>query len=249
MKFFPLAITALVLFIGQTPSEASEPACDRLSSAYTERAALTLEQRESLVANLKKEVLLGGLCAKNLLGRVLYDGDIIARDLDRAHAIFYDLSEQSYPPAMYNLAYLSVSEFKDSPSQVLAFIHGLMIRFSSDPKWVRISANARELGYEYIDLLQKRGKVSDSEKDALFSLHQQIATRNVSELAQAILTRDRAVRDFNQGVTNVLSIAVAIYSIASVATAAGATIGPRCDYFSCKPYMSTGDLYNAGILR
>jgi hypothetical protein len=245
-------LVANSLMILCLPAFASDGGCDDLRKRYSRVDSTSHEEKHRFISELQQLISEQSLCAKNLLGRLYYEGKIVSQDVDRAHGIFFDLAEKSYPPAMYNLAYLSVKEGRDSTAQLLVFIHGLIVRFSTDSEWVRIAAQSRELGYEALDLALRLQHVTPQEHESLLRLHREVSEKSVADLAALIGRRDSEVRALNKGVGDILLLATTLYAVGSLAS--GGTLGGgghagRCDYFSCRPYLSTGDLYNFGILK
>ena len=170
-------------------------------------------EKKTLFSDLNLLIQNDSLCAKNILGKIYYEGRLISKDVDKAHGIFFDLAEKSYPPAMYNLALLSIHERKATPEDNLKFLHGLMIKYSGDDAWGYISSNSRELGFDYLDSLKNTEFIKPSDLEVLNRLHADMASRSANHLADRVKNRTAETRKRSDAIAEVLLIAGAAYMV------------------------------------
>lgn len=196
---------------------AGESECLNLKNKIRNQNPPTAGERTLILGEVTRLVSKSEYCAKNILGRMHYEGVHLSKNVDQAHAIFYDLSQQGYPPAMYNLAYLAIKEERESPEEIVNLLHGLMIKYLNDSQWGYIAANARELAGDYI---QSTTNLVYERKKILQEQHLKLATEATSYLADLVKARTNEVREQSDAIADVLIIGVAAYSIGSRVAAA-----------------------------
>ena len=187
-----------------------EVACDKLKQRVSAGTDLSFQEKNIMLSELESLILRNEKCAKNILGRLYYAGTLLPRDVPKAHQIFYDLSQQSYPPAMYNLAYLSIKENTESPENIISFLDGLMINFLGDREWGYISAGARDLAGDYLDEL-KASKISAQNLNDLRGKHTKLATDSAMYLASVVQNRTNELRNQADSIVSVLRIGMSAY--------------------------------------
>jgi hypothetical protein len=232
----PAAIWLLIL--GGVNVNAAEKNCDgikrRVFSASPADSATVLKELEPL---LRKEEP----CAKNFLGRLHFEGKIIEKDHEKAHAIFFDLSQRGYPPAMYNLAYFFIQKKDTPPDEIITFLHGLIAQFSGHSEWGYIAANSRELGWDYLESIM----VSERNDEMILALrerHKIVSERATDQLAESVKAKSHAVREQSGTIIAVISAGV---MISSVVGAAGNSALPARSITSNSPssFASSPRLY------
>lgn len=204
------AAAAALLLLTTTNSVASSE-CESLKDLAA-KPTLTDVDKTQFLDNLRRLVAADDHCAKNLLGRLTYQGKILPKDIEKAYAIFFDLANKSYPPAMYNLAYFYIEQKTLPPEGILDLLKGIMARFAADPEWGIIAADARELGWEYLNtqLLQDRN-----------SPHLRALERSFGEMSNSTVLRaaQEAVETRNSyhAASNVIIGLMALGAAASIA--------------------------------
>jgi hypothetical protein len=233
-----LAIYVWVFSFGVKNVNAAEKDCEsikrRVSSASSGDRASVLKELEPL---LRKEEP----CAKNLLGRLHFEGKIIEKNHEKAHAIFFDLSQRGYPPAMYNLAYFFIQKKDTPPDEIITFLHGLIAQFSGHSEWGYIAANSRELGWDYLESIMVSGR-NDEKILALRERHKIVSERATNQLAESVKAKSHAVREQSGTIIAVISAGV---MISSVVGAAGNSALPARSITSNSPssFASSPRLY------
>jgi hypothetical protein len=155
--------------------------CYQLEQTLTYKKKFTELERQRLLSTVNALVDRSDICAKNILGKLLYDGELVEKDVDRAYTIFYDLASQSLPSASYNLAYLKAHDNKTVPEELMAFIDGLVLIYSQQDRFGKLAANARELGWDYLDVLARNG-MPDERLGELRDKHQFVAQLTTNQL-------------------------------------------------------------------
>ena len=97
------------------------------------------------------------LCAKNLIGRLNYEGLFIPLNKDNAKNIFVQLSDRDYPPAMFNLAYALSEEKPSDPKTVIGLLLGIYVTYVGSKEYGYLAIKSMDYGRTYIDSL----KISD----------------------------------------------------------------------------------------
>ncbi|MBM3758566.1 MAG: sel1 repeat family protein [Acidobacteria bacterium] len=219
--------------------------CDELRSLFAQDTVAGSDALNRLDSLVKQD----DLCAKNLLGKLYFEGKHISRDIERAHAIFYDLAERNYPPAKFNLAFKLSLDALIEPTVVLALVQELFASHQGSDEYGRLANNARDLGRSYIANLVSKAEGSDAPRiRALSDGYEDFIRLSTQESAAKAIERTREVHSTSDSIAAVVSLGLAVSSVASVAARAR----PRpssCTYLRCDPFLSTGDLYNLGILK
>jgi hypothetical protein len=251
-------ILAILLF--PAFSYGAESDCDTLKRVINSKEVISPESKKELFERLSFLIQKNENCAKNLLGRVYFEGVIIPQNKEKAQGIFYDLSEKDYPPALYNLAYFFINENKGDPVVNMDLLHGLMIKYSGDADWGYISANSRELGWDYLAKLEQ----SNISKEVLIDLkeqHKNITEKNINELAEAVKSRTKEVKSQSDSIMAVIAVgaaAVAITRTGMLAQGAGYTSnrlpvtmylpsGSNPRFYQFMPTANSGILYGVPI--
>jgi hypothetical protein len=208
-------IKALMLLhlLSGAVAKAAEAECEPLKDKLLASSKLSPRDRSISLVDLEQLILKGEDCAKNLLGRIYYEGGTLPKDVNKAHEIFYDLSLKGYPPATFNLAYLSIKESRESPENIVGLLQGLMIKFSGDRQWGHISASSRELAWDYLDEIKHSGNTDISKITELRIKHQRLSTDTTAQLANAVQSRTDDLRGQADAIVGLLSIGLAANAI------------------------------------
>ena len=142
-------------------------------------------ERKVVLGELEGLILQGEICAKNMLGRLYYEGVFLKKSVNLAHEIFYDLAQHGYAPAEFNLVYLALKEKREAPESIVSFLHGLMIKYLGDRQWGYISASSRELAGDYIDELRSSAG-SSVQLQTLQEQHRKLAAETTFHLAEMV---------------------------------------------------------------
>lgn len=260
MKFSAATLLVFLNFVFSALSYGGESDCDQLRKIVNSREVLSSEAKKELFINLNHLIQKDEYCAKNLLGRVYFEGLIVPQSKEKAQGIFYDLSEKNYPPAFYNLAYFFITENKGDPAVNMDLLHGLIIKYSGDADWGYISASSRELGWDYLSKLEQ----SNISREALIELkeqHKGITEKNINELAEAVKNRTKEVKSQSDAIMAVVAVgaaAVAITRTGILAQGAGYTSnrlpttmylpsGSNPRFYQFMPTANSGILYGVPI--
>ena len=164
-----------------TQIHANEYACKTLKERVRSVKSLTELEKRNLRDEISDLLKADDMCVKNLLGRMYYEGSAIEPDADKAEAIFYDLAQRSYPPALYNLAYLKIKRDSTDAEEILAYLHGIMAKYASDDQWKYLVPNARDLGWSYIESLSSNANFAGDIKQ-LRETHSLVAENSSKEI-------------------------------------------------------------------
>jgi hypothetical protein len=212
IRFSSRAITAALL-LGTTACMAEEAACENVKINIQKITKPTAIEAKEVLKDLEKLILGNESCAKNILGKLYYRGDFLGRDIDRAHEIFYDLTQRGYPPAAFNLVYLSIKEKKESPEFIVEFLNGLMINYLGDRQWGYISAGARDLAGDYLDELNASSILSQDKIKIMREEHQKLSIKTTTHLAEMVKARTSDLRGQSDAIMGILALGVAASAI------------------------------------
>jgi hypothetical protein len=151
LQFF---LSALAVFASYGVAHASEENCEVLKSFFSETRPKDT-QFTNAIKNLDLLIQKNDYCAKNLLGRVYYEGLNFTKDDSKAYAIFFDLSERNYPPTLFNLAFLLSKQKAADPEVTLTLLQGLVVNYTGHSENGHIARKARDLGRDYISNLEE----------------------------------------------------------------------------------------------
>lgn len=214
-------------------SYANNIECERIKS---DLEANKIEKKNEVLAKLDELIKQDNDCAKNLLGKIYFEGRLLDKDEDKAHAIFYDLANRNYPPAMYNLAYIAIKKNLESPEAISTFLQGIMISFQGNREWGQISANSRDLLWEYFDLLESRNY--DKEFiSALREKHKVLVTESNSKFVDEINARTNEIRNNSDSFVLGIMLATAVYAL-------GPKLNSSANTSSWSPRPFSPKLYN-----
>lgn len=239
MKVSTATFLMLILFMISMPSHSVESDCVELKKVVNTKEVLTIETKKEFFEKLNSLIQKKENCAKNLLGRIYFEGLLVPQDKEKAQGIFYDLAENEYPPGFYNLAYFFVTQNKGDPAVNMNLLHGLMIKYSGDVEWGYISANSRELGWDY---LRKLEEVSFN-KETLLELHEQhksITEKNINELAEAVKNRTKEIKSQSDAIMAVVAIGTAAVAISRSGILAGQGAGYGSNRLPSTMYLPSG---------
>lgn len=261
MKFSAATIFIFLNFVFSALSYGGESDCDQLKRIVNSREVLSSEAKKELFANLNHLIQKNENCAKNLLGRIYFEGVIVPQNKERAQGIFYDLAEREYPPGFYNLAFFFVVENKGDPAVNMDLLHGLMVKYSGDVGWGYISANSRELGWDYLKKLEGASIDADVLRE-LQEQHKSVTEKNINELAETVKNRTKEIKNQSDAIMAVLAIGAAAVAISrsGVLASQGAGYGssrlpttmylpsgPNPRFYQFMPTANPGILYGVPI--
>lgn len=239
MKVSITAFCIFAAFLFPSSSYGGESNCDQLKKTINSKEHLNLELKSKFFDNLNSLIQQNENCAKNLLGRIYFEGVLIPQDKEKAQGIFYDLAEKEYPPGFYNLAYFFITENKGDPAVNMDLLHGLMIKYSGDADWGYLSANSRELGWDYLRKLEK----TSLNKDLLLELkeqHKNITEKNINELAEAVKNRTKEIKGQSDAIMAVLAIGTAAIAISRSGLLASQGAGYGSSRLPTTMYLPSG---------
>lgn len=176
-----ICIAIVVLVFSSVQLHAGEKACTSLKEDVKNTQSLTEPQKRNLIDQISALIKADEMCAKNLLGRMYYAGGAIEKDLDKAEAIFYDLAQRAYPPALYNLAYFKIKQGSTDAEEILAYLHGIMAKYASDDQWKHLVPNAKDLGWDYIESLSTNANFA-GDINQLKETHSLVAENSSKEI-------------------------------------------------------------------
>lgn len=220
LKAFSAAVALLLL---STTASATDSQCAALKELAA-RQTITDAEKSRFIEDLRRLVSADNLCSKNLFGRLTYQGKFLPKDIERAYAVFLDVANKGYPPAMYNLAYFYIEQKTLPPEGVLDLLKGMMVRFAGDPKWGTISADARELGWEYLDtLLMKEPS----------SRHLRSLERDFAEISNAtVLQAAQIAIDTRNSYHAAGNVIIGIMALGAAASMASNALSARAPVYS-----------------
>lgn len=212
-------VMALVFWM---PATAQDNSCADLTSNPALAKTASSTDKSTFLKLLNERVSANDLCAKNLLGRLYYTGQILGQDHKKAQLIFGDVSEQGFPPGLYNLAYVE-SKNPDAEQLILiSLIGGIMIKYLGDDSWGSVSAKARELGFDYCtttvvssNSVEVKSACTEFMKNArLGAIH----------LAEKVNATSESYRSAGGTIMAVISLGMAVSAISSIPPAPPTTI-------------------------
>lgn len=199
--------------------------CESLKEKFSSQARPSSQSFGEMNELIKND----DLCVKNLVGRLNYQGQHFEKNVERAHAIFYELSERNYPPAQFNLAYLLVNEGDTDPKVVIALLQGLYVSYIGTNDYGKLASNARDMGRQYLDDVTANCRSPErcSEKHGYsreeighvkneFNNVVRLATYNkAAEIVQAT----QELRNTADAFVGILSLGMAAYSVGAARAA------------------------------
>lgn len=126
---------------------------ERQCEILKERLSKPIENESDRKFNLTQldiEIKSGSSCAKNLLGRLSYEGTNVPKDADKAYAIFYELSKENYSPAQYNFAFTLSQNREVEPQVVLDYIKGVIAGVADKEDYQYLIPKAVNVGDQYL---------------------------------------------------------------------------------------------------
>jgi hypothetical protein len=204
-----IKIAAIINIAIIFPSIASDSDCESLKNNFNSGVSPT--ETKSFLSILERLINSDNMCAKNLLGRIYYTGKLLDQDLEKGYAIFYDLARKGYPPALYNIAFVAIKEKREDPEAIIELLHGLMINYLGDQEWGYISANSRELAWDYLEKIKY--DINPDRHRNLYERHRQISSEATLKLANAVKARTQEVREQSDAIVGLLAIGAASYAV------------------------------------
>lgn len=209
-------------------SRASDADCDDLKSVYGDVVAKKKgDRRGQFVESLASAVRDDRLCAKNLYGRALVEGVVFEKNLMKAYSVFMDLSDRGYPPAMYNVAFISMEERLNSPEVIFSILHGLIIKYSGDDEWGFLAADARELGWDFLAKIELEGH---RDFRGLQEKHREVSSLGVVQTAQLMARLKARADEVSRVFASVLFLGAMVHGSASVGGYSAQPVVPIAPY-------------------
>lgn len=204
---------AALLLSGAAACIANETACENVKINIQKQINPSAADALLVLKDLERLILNNEYCAKNILGKLYYGGIYLIRNIDRAHEIFYDLTQRGYPPAAFNLAYFTIQEKKESPELIINFLDGLMVNYLGDRQWGYISAGARDLAGDYLDELNASSDFSQNQINIMRKQHQKLSAETTSHLAEMVKARTSEIRGQSDAIVGILALGMAASTI------------------------------------
>lgn len=129
---------------------ANERQCEILKETLSKPIENEADRQFNLT-QLDMEIKSGSNCAKNLLGRLSFEGTNVPKDSEKAYAIFYDLSKANYPPAQYNFAYALSQKEGVEPQVVIDYLKGVIAGVADKEEYQYLIPKAVNVGDRYLN--------------------------------------------------------------------------------------------------
>jgi len=201
--------TLLFLFLAFSLSAfANEADCQSMKEYFVVKRDDKNELNRRFL-ELDKRVKDNEQCAKNLLGRLYFEGVNVDKDFDRAHAIFFDLANNAYPPAQFNLAFVLSKKTEVEPEIVLNLLQGLIVRYSGLYDYGYLARKARDFGREYL------GELDEDKQVKLTPPFEDLIRESTINAAIQIRNNTRARNEKEDDIMAMLTIGVYAAAIGS----------------------------------
>ena len=187
-------------------ASAKETECQSLKKFFSSQVENKNELNKKF-KELNRRVSKNQLCAKNLLGRIYFEGKNVNQDFDRAHAIFFELAEIAYPPAQYNLAFVLSKKPAVEPEVVLSLLQGLIIRYTGLYDYGYIALKARDLGREYLS------KLNHDKQEILSQTFENLVRESTTNAAIKIRNNTKQRNQKEDNIMGMLSMGVVAMGI------------------------------------
>lgn len=206
-NFLPICILVSLISL-PIAVRAESYECEQLNTKL-KNIPLSDKQISEVLLDLSSAVEGGDVCAKNILGRLLYQGSLIAHDPQRATAIFSDLSNKGFPPSQFNLAFVLTQNPAQDPEPVVRLLQGIYIKHIDDRKYAYLALKAKELGRNYIGSLT--GERNEKLLDEFESSIREATIKTAIRIRQR--TTDRENRE--NTIVGLIMLGVAVNQVAS----------------------------------
>jgi hypothetical protein len=215
--------------------------CESLKTFFN--AGLNVEKAQPKIDQLERLMGEDDLCAKNLLGQLVFEGVYLPKSSGYAKAIFSDLATKDYPPAMFNLAFVLSKEKDSDPEQVTTILLGVYTKYLTDKTYNKLAYKAADYGRQYIKNLDDPNKLI---------IERRFEDGISSTTASASNDIHERVRRSNEIVANfgkVLLVSAAIYVgavIGSSLASSGSTTYVQNNVVNYTPNPSLYQIYSPG---
>ncbi len=152
----------LALFFSISSSLALANNCESLRTFF--KTGLNVDNSQPKLVQLEKLINEDDLCAKNLLGQLVFEGIYLPKSSSRAQTIFSDLATKNYPPAMFNLAFVMSKEKDSDPEQVTTILLGIYATYLRDSEYSNLAHKSADYGRQYIKTLDEPQKTITERK-------------------------------------------------------------------------------------
>jgi hypothetical protein len=210
-----IALVALSIF--STLSHAND--CESMKSDVNklDKSSLNLK---STIEKIESAALKGNFCAKNIIGRIFYEGKIVEKDKNRAKAIFTDLTNLGYAPSSFNLAFALSEEDVPNLDLISNLLIGIYSNYITDKANSALASKARDFGYDYFANI----KSEDGEKIKT-QFEESIKFANLD--GGATLRRQHAeIKRKEEVIVSILMMGMAIKSASNMGKASQAARSP-----------------------
>ena len=176
----------LAVYLNLSMAAASAASCDDLR-IFFQKPKVDNTEISVKVNELEELINQNDMCAKNLFGRLEYEGQYFQKNDSNAKGVFIDLSNQGYPPAMFNLAYMQSLEKSSNPEEVRGLLLGIYASYVTSKDYGALARKSMEYGRSYIDTFAQpqRGKLSQSFERAISEANVAARDRVTERLRQA----------------------------------------------------------------
>ena len=184
-------------------------ACDDMKAEVNNLTKSSTNLNAS-ISKIESKALNGDNCAKNIIGRLFYEGKIVGKDRARAKAIFADLTNLGYAPSSFNLAF-AISE-EDNPNLELIsnLLVGIYSKFITDKENSAIASKARDFGYDFFASMN-----SETGRNAKLQFEESIKFANLD--GGATLRRQSAeMKQKEEAVVSILMMGMAIKGASNI---------------------------------
>lgn len=215
--------------------------CESLKNFF--KTGQNAENAQLKIARL--ETLMGedDLCAKNLLGQLVFEGVYLPKSSGYAKAIFSDLATKDYPPAMFNLAFVLSKEKESDPEQVTTILLGVYAKYLTDRTYNKLAYRSADYGRQYIKTLDEPNKSIVEKK-----FEDGISSTTLSA-SNAIHERVRRSNEIVANLGKVLLVSAAIYVgavVGSSIASSGSTTYIQNNVVNYTPNPSLYQIYSPG---
>lgn len=205
--------------------------CEQLKGSFAKFSPQDSQARSAL-SDLQGLVDADDLCAKNLTGRLYFEGVQLPQDKVKAKQIFIDVSNRAYPPGMFNLAYAMSQENPSDPDAVLNLLLGIYAVYVENKEYGYLASKSADFGRSYIQTLKS------PQREQYGTAFDKAISENNLHAYQKVRDRIQRSDDIVAGLGYVLLAGVAISGISRGMAAQSATTN---NYYYTQPVTSGGN--------
>ena len=215
--------------------------CESLKTFF--KTGLNVESAQPKIVRLETLMNEDDLCAKNLLGQLVFEGVYLPKSTGYAKAIFSDLATKDYPPALFNLAFVLSNEKGSDPEQVTTILLGIYAKYLTDRTYNKLAYKSAEFGRQYIKSLDDPNKLIIEKRfeDGISS----ITASASNDIHERVRRSNEIVANFGK----VLLVSAAIYVgavVGSSIASSGSTTYIQNNVVNYTPNPSLYQIYSPG---